>query len=430
MPPRQLRQECLWERVLPPAPAPSRLGTTVRTQVCVIGGGITGLCAAIRLLERGYQVVLLDAHQVGHGGSGRNVGLVNAGTWIKPDDVEATLGADIGGRLNKVLGEAPARVFETIARHGIDCQAHNDGTLHMAHNANGAADLQARHDQWHRRGANIELLTGARCREYCGTSKVALALLDHRAGTINPMAYTRGLAATLQRLGGRLYQDTPVTGLQREGSGWHVRTASGSVEADKVVIATGAYTEGDWNTLKDNYFRGYYLQVASAPLSGVAADAILPHAKGSWDTRTVLSSIRRDDDGRLLLGSMGRLDNKPAWFVRSWADRIQRHYFPELGQVEWECHWTGTIDFTPDHLMRLYEPAPGLIAVTGYNGRGNTTGTVLGTAMADFLIDERADDLPMPFSQSRPVSVPTLRSGLYETGFALYHAGQCLRVVL
>ncbi|WP_040260292.1 L-pipecolate oxidase [Pseudomonas massiliensis] len=430
MSPRQLRQECLWEAVSSPALTTASLDGEVRVQVCVIGGGITGLCAALRLLERGYQVALLDAHQVGHGGSGRNVGLVNAGTWIKPDDVEATLGTDVGGRLNSVLGEAPARVFETIARHGIDCQAHSRGTLHMAHNANGEQDLRARHDQWRRRGANVELLTGARCREYCGTSKVSAALLDHRAGTLNPMAYTRGLAAAVGRLGAKLYGQAAVCGLRREGSHWQVQTAEGAVLADKVVIATGAYTEGDWNAAKRDYFRGYYLQVASVPLSGPAADAILPHAKGSWDTRMVLSSIRRDDHGRLLLGSMGRLDNKPAWFVRSWADRIQRHYFPELGRVEWECHWTGAIDFTPDHLVRLYEPAPGLIAVTGYNGRGNTTGTVLGAAMADFLIDERAADLPMPFSRQRPVSAPSLRSSFYETGFSLYHAGQCLRLVL
>jgi glycine/D-amino acid oxidase-like deaminating enzyme len=420
----------LWEPVLPAAPPANSLTTSVRTQVCVIGGGITGLNAAIRLLERGHQVVLLDAHRVGHGGSGRNVGLVNAGTWIKPDDVEATLGPKVGKRLNQVLGEAPARVFETITRHGIDCQAHHQGTLHMAHNAGGVADLQARQQQWSRRGAPVELLTGARCQDYCGTDKVSAALLDHRAGTINPMAYTRGLAATVERLGGTLYQDTAVTRLQREGFGWRVLTAAGSVEAEKVVVSTGAYTEGDWNTVRHDYFRGYYLQVASVPLSGPAAQSILPHAQGSWDTRTVLSSIRRDDQGRLLLGSLGRLDNKPGWFVRSWADRIQQHYFPALGKVEWECHWTGTIDFTPDHLMRLYEPAAGLIAVTGYNGRGNTTGTVLGTAMADFLIDDCAADLPMPFSRSRPVSVPGLRTGLYEAGFSLYHAGQCLRVVL
>ncbi|MBC7211549.1 MAG: FAD-binding oxidoreductase, partial [Pseudomonas sp.] len=114
----------------------------------------------------------------------------------------------------------------------------------------------------------------------------------------------------------------------------------------------------------------------------------------------------------------------------SWADRIQSHYYPALGKVEWEMHWTGCIDFTPDHLMRLFEPAPGLVAVTGYNGRGNTTGTVIGRAFAEFLLKDDPDSLPIPFSPMRPVSAPSLRTAFYESGFSLYHAGQCLRVVL
>ena len=118
------------------------------------------------------------------------------------------------------------------------------------------------------------------------------------------------------------------------------------------------------------------------------------------------------------------------WFVRSWADRIQRHYFPKLGKVEWEVQWTGCIDFTPDHLMRLFEPAQGLIAVAGYNGRGNTTGTVIGQAMADYLLNDKPDDLPMPFSPMINLRSAGARSFFYEAGFSLYHAGQCLRVIL
>ena len=425
-----LRQECLWEFVTPPAAPAAALTAQIKADVCVIGGGITGLCTAINLLEQGKSVALLEARVIGHGGSGRNVGLVNAGTWIRPDDVEATLGQQQGSRLNKVLGEAPAEVFAMIERLGIDCQARNEGTLHMAHNANGVADLQSRHQQWSRRGADVELLTGAQCQEYCGTDKISAALLDRRAGTINPMGYTRGLAAAVARLGGQIHQQSAVQGLEREGSAWRVKTAKGSVCADKVIISTGAYTEGDWTDLQRNFFRGYYYQVASVPLTGAAADNVLKHGQGSWDTRTVLSSIRRDDQGRLLLGSLGRVDNKPTWFIRSWADRIQSHYFPQLGKVEWEMHWTGCIDFTPDHLMRLFEPAPGIVAVTGYNGRGNTTGTVIGKAFAEYLLKDNPDELPIPFSPMKPVTGASLRTGFYETGFSLYHAGQCLRVVL
>ncbi|WP_419709545.1 NAD(P)/FAD-dependent oxidoreductase [Pseudomonas sp. NFX224] len=426
----ELRRECLWEHVTPKQASPFALKSTIKVDVCVIGGGITGLSAALNLLEKGKSVAVLEAHLVGHGGSGRNVGLVNAGTWIRPDDVETTLGTKVGARLNKVLGEAPAQVFATIKRLGIDCQARNDGTLHMAHNASGAADLQARHDQWKRRGADVELLTGSNCQEYCGTDQISAALLDRRAGTINPMGYTTGLAAAVRQLGGRLFQNSAVTHLEKQGTAWLVTTAGGAVLADKVVISTGAYTEGDWSELQKNYFRGYYYQVASKPLVGPEADDVLKYGQGSWDTRLVLSSIRRDADGRLLLGSMGRTDNKPAWFIKGWADRIQTHYFPKLGKVEWEMHWTGCIDFTPDHLMRLFEPSPGVVAVTGYNGRGNTTGTVVGKALADYLINDQPDELPIPFSTMKPIYSAGLRSAFYEGGFSLYHAGQCLRVIL
>lgn len=426
----ELRQECLWEHVTRSSTAILALAGEHKADVCIIGGGITGLSAAIHLLEQGKSVIVLEAWKVGQGGSGRNVGLVNAGTWIRPDDVEKTLGQQQGSRLNQVLGEAPGEVFAMIERLGIECQAQHKGTLHMAHNATGLADLRARHEQWSRRGADVELLTGGQCQEYCGTDRISAALLDRRAGTINPMAYTQGLAAAVVRLGGRLFQQSAVQGLAREGDAWRVNTKQGSVKADKVVISTGAYTEGDWSNLQKHYFRGYYYQVASAPLAGAAADRILPHGQGSWDTRTVLSSIRRDDQGRLLLGSLGRVDNKPAWFVRSWADRIQRHYFPQLGKVEWQMHWTGCIDFTPDHLMRLFEPAPGLVAVTGYNGRGNTTGTVVGRAFAEFLLKDDPNTLPLPFSPMKVVSRTSLRTAFYESGFSLYHAGQCLRVVL
>lgn len=426
----ELRRECLWEHVTPRQSSPIALTSSIKVDVCIIGGGITGLSAALKLLESGKSVAVLEAHQVGHGGSGRNVGLVNAGTWIRPDDVEATLGTKVGARLNKVLGEAPAQVFATIDRLGIDCQARNSGTLHMAHNASGVADLQARHEQWKRRGADVELLTGTECQEYCGTDKISAALLDRRAGTINPMGYTQGLTKAVLQLGGRLFQNTAVTHLEKQGSAWLVKTANADVVSEKVVISTGAYTEGDWSELQKNYFRGYYYQVASKPLSGPEADKILKFGQGSWDTRLVLSSIRRDADGRLLLGSMGRTDNKPAWFIKSWADRIQTHYFSKLGKIEWEMHWTGCIDFTPDHLMRLFEPAPGVVAVTGYNGRGNTTGTVVGKALADYLINDLPDNLPIPFSTMKPIRGAALRSAFYESGFSLYHAGQCLKVIL
>ena len=427
-----LQEQCLWETLTPQRPHAPTFKGELSVDVCVIGAGITGLSAAIHLLEQGKSVCVLEAHRTGHGGSGRNVGLVNAGMWIPPDEIEAGFGEAVGSQLNRMLGAAPALVFSLIDKYRIDCQLRREGTLHMAHNAKGEADLRSREEQWKRRGAPVELLTGAACEAATGTSKIAAALLDRRAGTLNPMAYTSGLAKAAADLGGHLFDHSPVTGLerQRQGQRWSVQTANGAVNAEQVVLASNAYTEGEWTDLRRNFFPGYYYQVASKPLTDATAERILPGGQGSWDTRQVLSSIRRDADGRLLLGSLGNGNQKPAWFLKAWADRVQQHYFPYLKGVEWECTWTGCIAFTPDHLMRLFEPAPGLVAVTGYNGRGVTTGSVVGKAFADYLCSGDTKALPIPFAPMRPLSGAGLRSCLYEAGFSLYHAGQCLRIVI
>jgi glycine/D-amino acid oxidase-like deaminating enzyme len=426
----QLGHGCLWEQLTPQRPVSQKLSGERSADVCIIGGGFTGLSAALRLLEGGKSVCIVEAHQVGHGGSGRNVGLVNAGTWVAPDDLEKTLGKAEADRLNTALGGAPALVFATIDKYGIQCQDTRTGNLHMAHNATGVADLRSRAGQWQRRGASLELLTGKACEDACGTDKVAAALLDHRAGTLNPMAYVSGMALNVTARGGQLFGDSPVTGLQRVDDGWKVSTDDGSVRAEKVIIASNAYTEGEWTDVKDHIFAGYYYQVASVPLSGAEQQAILRGGQGSWDTRTVLSSIRRDAHGRLLLGSLGNAGNYPLWFVRRWADRIQQHYFPQLGKVQWESTWTGRIGFTPDHLLRLFEPAPGLLAATGFNGRGVTTGTLVGKCFADYLLTGDTEALPVNFATGRKVSGSALRTLAYDAGFTLYHAGQCLRVVL
>ena len=425
-----LNGHCLWEYLTPERPQFPTFKGELNVDVCVIGAGITGLSAAVHLLEQGKTVCVLEAHRTGHGGSGRNVGLVNAGMWIAPDDIEAGFGQAVGRQLNSMLGAAPSLVFSVIDKYRIDCQLRREGNLHMAHNAKGEADLRRREQQWKQRGAPVELLTGAACEAATGTRKIAAALLDRRAGTLNPMAYTSGLANAAAELGARLFDHSPVTALERQGRRWSVQTAHGAVSAEHVVLASNAYTEGEWTELRRNFFPGYYYQVASKPLTDDAATRILPGGQGSWDTRQVLSSIRRDAQGRLLLGSLGNGNQKPDWFLTVWADRVQQHYFPYLKGVEWECTWTGCIAFTPDHLMRLFEPAPGLVAVTGYNGRGVTTGTVVGKAFADYLCNGDADALPIPFSRMQPLSGAGLRSCLYEAGFSLYHAGQCLRIVI
>ena len=425
-----MKERCLWHDTSPePALNLDALQGDQRADVVVVGGGITGLSTALHLAEAGVGVTLIEAGDVPSGGSGRNVGLVNAGLWIPPDDILEVLGEELGERANEILGGAPAVVFSLIERHGIDCQATRTGTLHLAHNGRGEQELARRAEQFQRRGAPVELLEADACRRHLGTRRIRRALLDRRAGTLNPTAYTRGLARAAKAAGARLHTHSAATGVARVGDDWRVTTDRGNVTAPRLVLATNAYTGDRWNEVRRHFFPGHFFQVASRPLPAALAGDILPERQGAWDTRLVLSSMRRDAEGRLILGSLGKGEGRPAAYLRCWANRIQRHYFPQLGRVEWECTWTGRIAFTPDHTLRLFEVAPGVLGVSGYNGRGVTTGTVVGKGFARYLITGDDASLPLPIRSPRPIRARSLRSSGYEGGFTLYHTGQCLRVL-
>ncbi|MFC3285627.1 L-pipecolate oxidase [Litchfieldella rifensis] len=426
-----METRCLWEATSRESPIVSSiLDSQQDADVCIIGGGITGLSTALHLAEQGITVSLIEAKEIPSGGSGRSVGLVNAGLWIPPDDIVKTLGKESGERVNAILGNAPGEVFDIIEKHNIACDATRTGTLHLAHNAKGAKELARRRDQLQSRGAPVELIGSDDCQRLTGTERIEGALLDRRAGTLNPTAYTRGLARAAQSAGADIYTQSPVLRVDRAKDGWRATTPKGSITAQRIVLATNAYTEDAWNQVRNNFFPGYFFQVASRPLADDTLPDILPERQGAWDTRTVLSSIRRDSEGRLILGSLGRGDGKPLSYIKCWANRVRKHYFSQLGEVEWECTWTGRIAFTPDHTLRLFEPAPGILAVTGYNGRGITTGTVVGKGFAHYIVNNDDRLLPLKMQPSRPISGRQLWKAAYETGFSLYHAGQCLKILI
>ncbi|MBO1531579.1 FAD-binding oxidoreductase [Psychrobacter sp. F1192] len=426
-----LQEQCLWDITAPLIDTYSQMNSDTQATVCIIGGGYTGLSAAIHLAEKGVKVVLLESKAVGSGGSGKSVGLVNAGTWARPDDLNVALGEEAGERLTEALGQAPSLVFDLIERYNIDAQATRAGNIHMAHNAMGELDVDIRYEQLSRRGADVEILTGSKCHEYCGSTSINKALLDRRAGTLNPLAYTRGLAKVATDLGVTIYEHSAVESLQKVEGYWYARTAKARVRSERVIIATNAYTEGEWTEIAKTFYLVYYYQIASEPLSGEVADRILPYGTGAWDTRLALSSFRRDDDGRLLLGTVGGTQLKPKSFYQSWANTVQKSYYPDLPAFKWQYEWCGSFGFTQDHIFRVMEPDEGLLTATAYNGRGITTGTMMGKCFAEYIMTGNRNAIPIPFKtlEESKVSFGGLKSGFTELGLTLYHAGQFLKII-
>lgn len=416
------RSHGLWEQTAPAAPATEKLSGNHSVAVAVIGGGFTGMSAALHLAQAGMQVAVIEAVEIGFGGAGRNVGLVNAGMWVMPEVLLKTLPDPYGNRLLNLLGDGPKLVFEIVRQHGIQCEAMHAGTLHCAHGQSGFDEITARARQWQARGADVELLDAARAAALLGTRKYAGALLDRRAGTIQPLAYVRGLAMAAQKAGAKLFTQSPVTAIERMGDGWLIRTAHGQVSADWVILSTDAYGSGPGDAARREQVPLPYFNFATRPLSAEMRAMILPEGQGAWDTQMVMNSFRMDQAGRLVFGSIGALRGSGAAVHRAWAKRALRKLFPGLGDVEFEAEWYGTIGMTADNLPRFHSYGPRMIGFSGYNGRGIAPGTIFGRVLASYVRGEIGDaDLPLPVTPIEAAAFRLPRQILYEVGAQAAH---------
>ena len=416
------RSHGLWERSAPPPPPTASLQGERVVDVAVIGAGYTGLSAALHLAEGGASVAVLEAVDIGFGGSGRNVGLVNAGMWVMPDDLPKALGEVYGARLLDLLGGGPGVVFDLVARHGIACEAERAGTLHCGVGPKGVAELRERARQWQARGAPVHLLDAEETARKTGTTAYAAGLLDARAGTIQPLAYARGLATAAIAAGAVIHTGSPVTGVADEGTGWRLQTPGGTVRAGWVIVATNAYTSAVWPEIRAELVRLPYFNMATPPLGDNLRRSILPERQGMWDTREILSSYRFDRAGRLVVGSVGALRGPGVPIHRDWGRRAMTRLFPQLRGVGFETMWYGTIGMTENNLPRFHRLARNVVSFSGYNGRGIAPGTVFGRCLADLVLGRIAEaDLPLPVSDPAPAPRRAVREAYYEVGASLAH---------
>nr|WP_217359559.1 FAD-binding oxidoreductase [Ruegeria arenilitoris] len=388
--------------------------------LAVIGGGYTGCSAALTAARAGASVCLLEAQEIGHGGSGRNVGLANAGLWLPPDDIRQHLGRDAGDRLINLLAAAPGDVFDLIAKHDINCEPVRNGTLHCAHSTKGLRDLQERHAQLSATGAPVELLSANQTEQRTGSAAFQGALFDPRAGTIQPLSYVRGLARAAAEAGARIATQSPVQSMQHSDGVWMLETDRGTVRAKSVIQATNAYHQGLQATAPE-YVPVYYFQFATAPLSDNLRSSILQGGEGCWDTGLIMTSFRIDGEGRLIIGAMGDLGQAGRIAHTAWIKRKLAELFPQLADQPLIEGWHGRIAMTSDHIPKITQVGPNALSVHGYSGRGIGPGTVFGRLMAESLLQDDPSLLSVPVVSEYHERWTGLRRAYFETGAALTH---------
>ena len=398
-------EDCVYSDTAAPPPRTERLEGQRRADVVLVGAGYTGLSAALHLAERGVEVVVLEAQEIGWGGSGRNQGhCVPTFLFRTPDQVIRRLGPHWGPRMVRLQADSAQFVFDLIRAHGIDCEAAQTGTIQAAHRP-GALDLiRRRCDLYASLGKACTLLDKSEVAELTGSERYFGGWLHPEGGHLNPLGYARGLARVATARGARIFTRSPVTRLARREGAWRAETPHGSVAADKVAIATNAYTDDCWPGLRNScYIVGSY-NVATEPLPDHLRRTILAGNQNVCDTRRFTQFYRLDGEGRIVTGGFdnGRRGVDPPFTKNTMSRRIQWVY-PHLGDIAWKWYWHGDVAMTLDTLPRLLELAPGVMAVNGYSGRGVPVATPMGAILAGAIGDARPDELPLPISRMRTI---------------------------
>ena len=367
-----------------PAPRHPALTGETRADVCVIGAGYTGLSAALHLAERGFDVVLLEAHRVGFGASGRNGGQLGSGQRQDQASLEKMLGKAEAHKLWALGEEAKDLVKGLIAKHAIACDL-KPGIAWTTFSASETADLQRYVDllQGDYGYDQVSALDEAACQALCPSPAYHGGMLDMGAGHLHPLNFALGLARAATAAGARIFENTHVTGLD-EGSRVTVRTSGGQVAADHVVLACNGYLGGlngkvAARVMPINNFVG-----ATEPLGDEAA-RVLTRDIAVADSKFVVNYFRLSADKRLLFGggeSYGyRFPNDVGAKIRKPMTEI----FPHLKDVRLEYAWGGTLAITMKRLPYLARVAPSILSASGYSGHGVGTATHAGYLMAQAI---------------------------------------------
>jgi glycine/D-amino acid oxidase-like deaminating enzyme len=413
-------QKNLWQETSKEKITFSNLKKSITTDLVVIGGGFTGCSAALFAAKNGLSVTLID-QKIGYGGSGRNVGLVNAGLWMPPEKVESILGLDAGVKLNKALATAPDLVFSLIDEYKINCSANRSGTLHCAHSEKGLKDIQLRFKQLSERGAELELLNQQQTQQRVGSSKFFGSLFNKKAGIINPLDYCLGLARAAKSNGVNIYESTLATNIQSINNDWLVKTPEGSIKAKMLLIATNAYQKPIEGLNPSKYTSVQYFQVATKALPLDLVKSVLPNGEGCWDTANVMSSFRLDADNRLIIGGIGNLGHSASKIHTNWAKRKVESLFPHLKNIDIEFSWHGRIAMTGDHIPKILRLGNNAYSVFGYSGRGIGPGTYFGKAVSECLISGDEASLPVHPLDDYQEPFSSIKAGFIEFGATANH---------
>lgn len=357
------------------------------TDVCIIGAGFTGLSAAIHLSQAGYSVVLLDAHRVGWGASGRNGGQLGSDPRSDQNTLETQYGKQGARALWDIAQDANTLCRDLISKHGIDCDL-SDGIIHADHRKRHLKEtreytdkLQTEYDY-----DKVRYLETDEIRHLVGSESYFGGSLDMGAAHIHPLNYALGLAKAADAAGATIYQESPVLSYQDTGNAQvSIKTAGGGVTAKHVLLACNGYLDSLNSKVASRVMPINNYIIATEPLTDQQAKDLIRENHAVADSRFVVNYFRLSADKRMLFGGGENYSFQFPADIKSFVRKHMLAIYPQLENTTIDYGWGGTLAITVSRMPYFAKVSENVLSASGYSGHGVAMATMAGKIMADMI---------------------------------------------
>ncbi|WP_298560430.1 FAD-binding oxidoreductase [uncultured Aliiroseovarius sp.] len=367
-----------------PGPFPAAQGD-VSCDVCVIGGGFTGLSAALHLAERGYDVVLLEAQRVGFGASGRNGGQVGMGQRLDQDELEKMVGKDDARKLWDMASESVQLVRDMVAKQAPDA-GFTDGIIHAMHRARYVPE-----DHAYVRKLNeeygydlIRTVDREEMRELCGSPAYHGGSLDMGAGHTHPLRLAFGMAQAAVAAGARIFETSRVTNV-KEGGTVTVSTDTAKIRASHLVWACNGYLGNAQGHVAARVMPINNYILATEPLSDDFAKSLIRDGHAVADSKFVINYFRLSDDNRMLFGGAESYGYKFPKDIVKLVSKPMLEIYPQLKDAKIDYAWGGTLGITMNRMPHFARLQGNVLSASGYSGHGVAMATLGGKMVAEAI---------------------------------------------